>query len=206
MLKAFFLNLLHVYSNDVALNNKLWEDIENKYSNKKRHYHTLHHLENLLNELSEVKPQIQNWDTILFTLFYHDVIYNTLKLDNEQKSADYAEQKMLMLSVPIDIISNCKKQILATQAHVFSTDSDTNLFTDADLSILGYSHEAYTKYYQNIRREYNIYPDLVYNPGRKKVLLHFLNMEKIYKTPYFYNKYESQARINLSEELKILSR
>lgn len=206
MLKASFLNLLHVYSTDVPLNNKLWEDIENKYSNKKRHYHTLHHLENLLNELSEVKPQIQNWDTILFTLFYHDVIYNTLKSDNEQKSADYAEQKMLMLSVPVDIISNCKKQILATQAHVFSTDSDTNLFTDADLSILGYSHEAYTKYYQNIRREYNIYPDLVYNPGRKKVLLHFLNMEKIYKTPYFYNKYESQARINLSEELKILNR
>lgn len=206
MLKASFLNLLHVYSTDVPLNNKLWEDIENKYSNKKRHYHTLHHLENLLNELSEVKPQIQNWDTILFTLFYHDVIYNTLKSDNEQKSADYAEQKMLMLSVPVDIINNCKKQILATQSHVFSTDSDTNLFTDADLSILGYSHEAYTKYYQNIRREYNIYPDLVYNPGRKKVLLHFLNMEKIYKTPYFYNKYESRARINLSEELKILSR
>lgn len=206
MLKASFLNLLHVYSTDVALNNKLWEDIENKYSNKKRHYHKLHHLENLLNELSEVKPQIQNWDTILFTLFYHDVIYNTLKSDNEQKSADYAEQKMLMLSVPVDIINNCKKQILATQSHVVSTDSDTNLFTDADLSILGYSHEAYTEYYQNIRREYNIYPDLVYNPGRKKVLLHFLNMEKIYKTPYFYNKYEYRARINLSEELKILSR
>lgn len=206
MLKTTFITIIHKYSSDTTLHNKLWEDIENKYSNKKRHYHTLHHLENLLNELSEVKPQIQNWDTILFTLFYHDVIYNTLKSDNEQKSADYAEQKMLMLSVPVDIISNCKKQILATQAHVFSTDSDTNLFTDADLSILGYSHEAYTKYYQNIRREYNIYPDLVYNPGRKKVLLHFLNMEKIYKTPYFYNKYESQARINLSEELKILSR
>lgn len=173
MLKTIFITLIHKYSSDTTLLNKLWEDIENKYSNKKRHYHTLQHLENLLNELTAVKPQIQNWDTILFTLFYHDIIYNTLKSDNEQKSADYAEQKMLMLSVPVDIINNCKKQILATQSHVFSSDHDTNLFTDADLSILGYSHEAYTGYYQNIRREYNIYPDLVYNPKKKGFITFF---------------------------------
>ncbi len=205
MLKATFLKLLHFYSSDVALNNKLWHDVENKYSDKKRHYHTLQHLENLLNELIAVKSEIQNWETILFTLFYHDIIYNSLKSDNEQKSADYAEQKMQTLSVPIEIIRNCKKQILATQSHVFSIDNDTNLFTDADLSVLGYSHETYTEYYQNIRREYNIYPDLVYNPGRKKVLLHFLNMDKIYKTPYFYNKYELQARNNLAQEIKLLN-
>ncbi len=205
MLKATFLKLLHFYSSDVALNNKLWHDVENKYSDKKRYYHTLQHLENLLNELIAVKSEIQNWETILFTLFYHDIIYNSLKSDNEQKSADYAEQKMQTLSVPIEIIRNCKKQILATQSHVFSIDNDTNLFTDADLSVLGYSHETYTEYYQNIRREYNIYPDLVYNPGRKKVLLHFLNMDKIYKTPYFYNKYELQARNNLAQEIKLLN-
>ena len=205
MLKATFLKLLHGYSTNVTLNNKLWEDIENKYSDKKRHYHTLQHLENLLNELIAVKSEIQNWETILFTLFYHDIIYNSLKSDNEQKSADYAEQKMQTLSVPIEIIRNCKKQILATESHIFSIDNDTNLFTDADLSVLGYSHETYTEYYQNIRREYNIYPDLVYNPGRKKVLLHFLNMDKIYKTPYFYSKYELQARNNLAQEIKLLN-
>jgi len=42
-----------------------------------------------------------------------------------------------------------------------------------------------------------VYPDLVYNPGRKKVLNHFLAMDSIFKTDYFYNKFDRQAKENL---------
>ena len=80
-------------------------------------------------------------------------------------------------------------------------DTDTNLFTDADLAILGTDWNSYKKYYQQIRKEYSIYPDMIYNPGRKKVLHHFLHMERIYKTVWFYNRYEQQAIINLEKEL-----
>ncbi|MDX2245424.1 MAG: hypothetical protein SF052_01505 [Bacteroidia bacterium] len=82
-----------------------------------------------------------------------------------------------------------------------SPDNDTNLFTDADLSILGQKREIYHAYSTNVRKEYAIYPDILYNPGRKKVLQHFLAMEQIFKTPHFQEKYEAQARANLEEEL-----
>ncbi|MNJ03033.1 hypothetical protein D3C73_1632060 [compost metagenome] len=56
-----------------------------------------------------------------------------------------------------------------------------------------------------MRQEYAIYPDLVYNPGRKNVLLHFLAMDRIFKTDYFFEKYEKPARENLRKEAELLA-
>lgn len=204
MLKEIFIELLTKYTDNDRVRNELWTEIEKNYSSKKRHYHTLHHLDNLLSQLTEVKSEIQNWETILFTLFYHDIIYNSIKSDNEEKSAELAEKRMKQISVSKDKIELCKKQILATKSHIRSTDNDTNYFTDADLSVLGQNWETYLLYYKNVRKEYSIYPALVYNPGRKKVLNHFLSMDRIFKTDFFYNKFETQAKLNLQQEIESL--
>lgn len=203
-LKEIFSNLLINYTTNSSLINELWDEVEKNYSGKKRHYHTLLHLENLLTKLTEVKSEIQNWDSILFTLFYHDIIYTALKSDNEENSALLAEKRMQQLSVSNDIIERCKNQILATKSHSKSTDSDTNYFTDADLSVLGQPWEIYSLYYKNVRKEYAIYPDFIYNTGRKKVIQHFLSMNSIYKTDYFYNQFEKVAKENLMKELSYL--
>lgn len=204
MLKETFINLLTNYTENDSLTNELWTEIEKNYTNKKRYYHTLQHLYNLLTQLTEVKDEIQNWNTILFTLYYHDIVYNSLKSDNEEKSAEFAEKRLKQISISIDTIELCKNQILATKSHLTSTDSDTNYFIDADLSVLGQNWETYSLYYKNVRKEYSIYPDLVYNPGRKKVLKHFLSMDRIYKTDIFFSKFEIQAKRNLTNELNIL--
>lgn len=205
MLKQTFIALLTKYTNDQDLIAELWAEIERNYSDKKRHYHNLSHLENLLQQLTEVKPQIKDWEVVLFSLYYHDVIYNSLKSDNEQKSAELAEKRMKSIGISLEIIERCKAQIMATKAHFVSENEDTNFFTDADLFVLGQSWEMYSEYYQNVRKEYAIYPDLIYNAGRKKVLKHFLGMERIFKTDYFYLKFEQQARVNLEKELTILT-
>lgn len=204
MLKEAFRELSKNYSEDDILINGLWAEIEKNYSNKKRHYHTLEHLSNISKQLLEVKGEIQNWNTILFNLYYHDIIYKSTKSDNEEKSAELAEERMKQLSVPNDVIELCTKQILATKSHINSTDSDTNYFTDADLSILGQPWEIYLQYCKNVSKEYSIYPDFMYNPGRKKVLNHFFNMDRIFKTDFFYNKFEVQAKKNLFAELSNL--
>ena len=203
-LKEIFSNLLINYTTNSSLINELWDEVEKNYSEKKRHYHTLQHLENLLITLTEVKSEIQHWESILFTLFYHDIIYTALKSDNEENSALLAEKRMQQLSVSNDIIERCKNQILATKSHSKSTDSDTNYFTDADLSVLGQPWEIYSLYYKNVRKEYAIYPDFIYNTGRKKVIQHFLSMNSIYKTDYFYNQFEKVAKENLMKELSSL--
>lgn len=205
MLKETFIGLLTNYTDNGRLTNELWMEIEKNYSSEKRHYHTLQHLDNLLAQLTDVKEKIQNWNTILFTLYYHDIVYNSLKSDNEEKSAELAEKRMKQIAVSIDTIELCKNQILATKSHIKSNDSDTNYFTDADLSVLGQNWETYSLYYKNVREEYSIYPDFVYNPGRKKVLNHFLSMERIFKTEYFYSKYELQAKQNIQMEIELLN-
>jgi predicted metal-dependent HD superfamily phosphohydrolase len=204
ILKATFEQLIGKYNDYQLITNELWIEIEKYYQAKKRYYHTLSHLENLLNQLLEVKERIQNWDSILFTLYYHDVIYDALKSDNEEQSALLAEKRMLQIGVPTESIALTKAQILATKTHIKSENLDTNYFTDADLSILGQDWDAYHQYLKSVRKEYAIYPKLVYNPGRKKVLNHFLGMERIFKTDYFFDKYENQAKLNLKKELDLL--
>ena len=205
MLRNTFKELLKNYTEDDALINAFWLELEKNYSNKKRHYHTLAHLDHLLSQLTYVKAEIQNWDVVLFTLYYHDIVYNALKGNNEEKSAELAEKRLSRTSLEAENIQLCKAQILATKSHQHAKDEDTNYFTDADLSILGQDWETYSAYYKNVRKEYAIYPNFLYNKGRKKALIHFLQMDRLFKTDFFYEQYERQARENLQREIELLS-
>ena len=111
---------------------------------------------------------------------------------------------MIQLSVSKLVIESCKNQILATKSHLSNENFDTNYFLDADLSVLGQGWNSYSDYFKNVRKEYSIYPDILYNSGRKKVLKHFLAMEKIFKTDYFFRKFELNARQNLQKELNLI--
>ncbi len=203
-LKELFEGLAGKYSDDPYQVEELWTEIEELYSGEKRHYHTLTHLENLLVELEKARENILDWDAVLFALFYHDVIYNTLNGDNEEQSAELAVERMKTLGVQEERVMKCRAHILATKKHEVASDNDTNLFTDADLSILGKDWETYSEYCRDVRLEYSIYPDFVYKPGRKNVLTHFLQMERIFKTEHFFNLYEKQARFNMQRELEEL--
>ena len=203
-LKQTFKNLLINYTNNETFIEELWLEIEENHSSNKRHYHTLTHLENLLNQLVEIKSEIENWEAMLFTLFYHDIVYRAEKSNNEEKSSELAEKRMRQLDIPLELIERCKQQILATKSHVLSLENDENYFNDADLSILGQDWESYSMYYQNVRKEYAIYPDFLYNPGRIKVLKHFLEMNRIFKTDHFFTQFEAQAKQNLLQEIEVL--
>ena len=205
LLQNIFTSLLKNYSDDPDIIDECWKEIEKQYSGSRRFYHTLYHLVNLYEQLSEVKDRIRQWDTLLFTLFYHDIIYNSMRGDNEERSALVAEKRLKTLSVPTGIIRDCREQILATKKHVSSADDDTNYFIDADLSILGQPWEQYNIYRGQVRKEYSVYPDIVYNPGRKKVLQHFLDMPFIFKTGFFTSKFEMRARQNLFREIQIIN-
>jgi len=152
--------------------------------------------------LQPVKAQIAHWDMVLFALFYHDIIYKATRKDNEEKSAALAARRLQSISVPATTIKSCTTTIEATKNHAPGPDADTDYFTDADLAVLGQEWPVYADYCKRIRKEYAIYPDLVYKPGRKKVLQHFLKMERIYKTDYFFANFENQARQNIQRELE----
>ncbi len=203
-LKEIFISFLSQYSDNQLLISEIWQELECFYSEKHRHYHTLQHIEHLYFLLESEREQIEDWETLMWSIFYHDMIYNPSKSDNEEKSAEKMREIATKLSVSEIVIEKAYRQIIATKKHEMTGDNDTDLFTDADLAILGSDWTGYEAYAKNIRKEYSIYPNFMYNMGRKKVLKHFLQMENIYKTPLFRAKLEEKARKNLQNELEIV--
>jgi predicted metal-dependent HD superfamily phosphohydrolase len=204
MIKGEFIDSLKNYTVDSEQRLIMWNEVEKNYSKSDRHYHNLTHLNSMLTELKLHKDKFNNWDTIIFAIVYHDLVYNTLKSDNEEQSAEVAIKRLTKIAFPEKLITFCGQLILATKKHEPS-DPETNLFTDADLSILGSDPETYKAYSKRIRLEYSIYPDMMYNPGRKKVLTHFLKMDNIYKTNEFSDRYEQNAKTNMQTELDSLT-
>jgi predicted metal-dependent HD superfamily phosphohydrolase len=150
------------------------------------------------------RDKLTDPDTVLFSIFYHDIVYNTKRQDNEQKSADTARDRLTKLGVPPDKISACQNQIIATKDHKSSDNTDTDYLLDFDLAILGDTPEKYKSYSKNIRKEYSLYPEFLYKRGRKKVLEKLLNADRIFKTSHFHESFEKQARVNIKSELQDL--
>jgi predicted metal-dependent HD superfamily phosphohydrolase len=184
----------------------LWLEIEAAYTKAGRYFHDLSHLEHLFTELQPLS--FTDWQMVLFSLVYHDVVYDVLQHivqhDNEERSADFAEKHLDRIGYPPEKIEKCRQQILATKNHIATPDNDTNLFIDADLSILGQPWKVYDAYRQNLREEYNVYPDSIYHAGRRKMLTNFLKMEPLFKTDHFRQLYEKPAKENMQKELRLL--
>lgn len=179
-----------------------WLDLEKAYSKKSRHYHNLTHLKEMIASFEIYRDKLQSPNEILFSIFYHDFVYSASKKDNELKSAEFA---MAILSENI----NLNKQLVfdaicATQQHQQNEIEDINWLIDFDLKILAKDWEDYKIYFEQIRKEYRIYPDFLYKPGRAKALKHFLENEFIFQTDEFRGLYEEKARQNIEKEISIL--
>jgi len=177
------------------------------YNSPKRHYHNLNHIYSLLKLTDKHYSKLQSPKTIQFTIWYHDVIYNSLKNNNEEKSAVFAKKQLEKLNIDKLIINDCYKLILATKTHSLPKELnsfDAKFLIDIDLSILGTDRKNYKEYIQQIRQEYSMYPDFIYKKGRKKVLEYFLSSKRIYKTDLMSDIYEQKARHNLAFELNFI--
>ena len=201
-MRELFLDVLHRNTPSIDAV-PLWDELERAYGSSGRYYHTLIHLDAVVNTLLACKSLFEQWDTVILAVAYHDAVYNPLKSDNEARSAAMASDRLSSIGYAVHEVERCVKLILATKDHA-PGDGETNLFTDADLCILGASPEAYVMYTEQVRREYAVYPDLIYRSGRRKVLKHFLQMPAIFKTRQFTDLYEAQARKNMQGELDLL--
>ncbi|MEO8516430.1 MAG: hypothetical protein ABI426_06785 [Flavobacterium sp.] len=182
---------------------KHWEDMEKSYSKKTRHYHNLNHLTEMIACYDDYVSKLEFPNEVLYSIFYHDFIYNSSRKDNELKSAEYATQ-ILPKEAKIDA-TIVFDMILATKDHLCNGVEDEKWLIYFDLKILAKDWEDYKIYFQQIRKEYKIYPDFLYKPGRKKALEHFLENENIFQTEEFKTLYESQARKNIEMEIEFLS-
>ncbi len=159
----------------------------------------------MLIELENVKAEIYNWDTVLFSVFYHDIVYGSLEANDEVQSANLAQERLQLFGISAKQNDLCVEYILATREHKRSKDSDLNYFLDADMAILGTDWCEYESYMLGVRQEYSQYSDDEYNIGRAKVLKKFL-CGNIFHTVHFSNKYELKANDNVRQEISLLNR
>lgn len=179
-----------------------WEILNKNHSQTHRTYHNWNHIHSLLKLSQKFKSELENPTMVDYAIFYHDAIYIPKRNNNEEKSALLAKQHLE--KIDSTYATKVATMILATKKHELSQDHDTNFLLDFDLAIIGSPWLDYERYTQHIRKEYSIYPDFLYRPGRKKVLQSFLDQSHIFKTELFQTQYEHQARLNIQREINTL--
>ncbi|MGB1240979.1 MAG: hypothetical protein ACPG49_00555 [Chitinophagales bacterium] len=200
-----WLQLLEENSLSESIVEEQWQNLRKHYQESHRHYHNLTHLQELFELLLPLAAKLEHPKAVYFAIFYHDIIYNSFRKDNELKSAEYADKVLPLLKVDSTTIQLTYSLIMATKDHhAMLPSNDFHYFLDADLAILGANREKYDAYAKAIRQEYRHVPSILYRRGRKKVLQHLLQKTPLYNTPEFFERFEAQARANIKMELKLL--
>src|SRR3984893_12395844 len=178
------------------------EELAAAYAAPGRHYHNLAHIEDCLAALTRVDSFSANERDILSeAIWWHDVVYDPTRSDNEELSAQLAEAH-----VGPDIAREVGRLIRLTKTHqVERTDRLGTILISIDLSILGAEPARYDAYAAAIRKEYAHVGDGDYRAGRAKVLNLFAPRPFSFPDADFATKYDRQARQNLARELASLS-
>ncbi|MDB5035680.1 MAG: hypothetical protein JWQ98_2921 [Chlorobi bacterium] len=181
----------------------VWGEIAGAYAEPARHYHTMAHIDSLLRELDRHRGEISQPEALEFAAWFHDVVYDTHRGDNEERSALYARDALHRLDAPEPLVERVAELILSTHDHAApADDADALLFLDADLAILGASGECYREYSRAIRDEYGWVEEGMYRAARGEILEKFLLRERIYRTGSMFARYERAARANIAAELR----
>lgn len=202
-MKDIFHQIADLFTQNQSNVTAAWQLLQKAYTQPGRHYHNLHHIEQMVNGAQE-RLVVTEQPALLMAIFYHDAVYRALSSENEEKSALLAQQELHRLQFPNEIIDHCAQLILATKRHQPVDYPHAGLLLDLDLAILGSPWEHYLEYTRQIRREYAVFPNILYKPGRKKVLEKFLERPFIYQTDAFRRDFEQIARANIQAEIGLL--
>lgn len=181
------------------------------YSESTRAYHTLRHLSEMLALVAKHRDSIQDINTVLAAIFFHDYVYKTTLNpdgkfnDNEGQSAQRAVNVLDGLGVPKDKIAKIVRYILATKSHELpdANDEDLKLFLDFDMAILAADDNRYDEYARGVAAEYAWAEKGAYTQGRIAVLNGFLAKPVIFHSDEM-KPLEEKAKANIKRELENL--
>lgn len=167
------------------------------YSQPHRAYHNAVHIEDCLRQFDLARTEAERPDEVEAALWFHDAVYDTNAGDNEEQSATWATRALEEAGVRPDVSSRVAALVLATKHKWDPQSRDGELVVDVDLSILGSEPLVFAAYDRAIRQEYSWVPEERYRAGRAAILESFVNRPRIYRTKFFRERLETQARQNL---------
>ena len=203
-LKDAWFNLGKQLGADESLIENSWSEILGHYSHKSRAYHNLDHIKAMLQGLEKFQSELDDEEILRVSIWLHDIIYKAGRNDNEKKSAEYARKFLSSTAIDHERVERCYRQIISTKTHQLTDHSyylDEALLLDLDLEVLSRAWDEYELYTRQIRREYKMFPWILYKKGRIKVLRYFLGKTQIYQTEIFQKSEEKKARSNILREL-----
>ncbi len=178
--------------------------IERAYGATQRNYHNLEHIASCLDDFALVRHLAEKPERVEFALWYHDVVYDVTRHDNEAQSAALAGEVGAAAGLTEDCLQEIVELIMATKHDAPPSAVPQQIIVDVDLAILGKPVPEYDRYEANIRREYAAVPEADYRAGRTAILRRFLDRPAIYSTPLLFDRYEQQARTNLQRAVAAL--
>jgi len=177
-----------------------WSELEAAYTEPHRRYHTLTHIDAVLQNLDDHRALFNDPETAELALFYHDLIYDPARQDNETQSAVRLTARLSPYLDALRLDRACR-HIEATRHHAATPDPDTNLVLDLDMSILAAAWPDYLAYAEGVHAEYApVYGAEAYAIGRARLFLEpTLARDRIFLTAAF-TALEPRARDNLTAE------
>jgi predicted metal-dependent HD superfamily phosphohydrolase len=134
-----WLELTRTWSVDPTQASLAFDDIQMRYAEGGRFYHTLDHIRDVLVIIERLGFRAKHLDAVRLAAWLHDVIYDRRASDNEELSADYAARFCEQFGIPDGSVVT--SLILMTKTHRANDDADADaqILLDADLAILGAS-------------------------------------------------------------------
>lgn len=176
------------------------------YAEFGRRYHGLEHLDDCLAQLDAIAGLSDHERRLLgWAILWHDAIYDPERTDNEEASAELAREELLGCGVAAEDAAEVARLIRLTKDHE-AEDGDrlAEILVSIDLSILGSRPASYAAYVAGVRAEYAHVGDDAWRAGRSAVLERLLARDPLYPDNGYRQRLESQARLNIEEELRQL--
>ena len=181
-----------------------WAAVVDAWSEPHRRYHGLTHLAAVLGVVDELAGAAADPDAVRLAAWYHDVVYDPLRGDNEEVSAGRARTGLHGL-VPEDRLAEVERLVLLTAGHDPGPgDDDGAVLCDADLAVLASEPAQYAVYASAIREEYGHLSDEEFTAGRIAVLERLSALPQLYRLPAVAAEWTPRARANLTVELALL--
>jgi predicted metal-dependent HD superfamily phosphohydrolase len=181
-----------------------YEELIRHYGEPHRAYHNLQHLKECLHVRRYINAACQAPAEIDLALWFHDVIYDPLRSDNELRSAQWLDDVARDSGLDDETRRRLYDLVMVTRHDGAPATADEAVLVDTDLAILGASFERFEEYDLHIRREYSFVPLPVYRQKRRQVLEGFLARGRIYTTAAYFDVFEQQARANLARAIERL--
>lgn len=184
-------------------------DLQQRYAEPQRHYHTWDHIEALRRWFGQRRAHLHDPAAVELAILFHDAVYDPARPDNEAESARLLKDADLP-GVSDAVRARAVRMVEATARHEIPDGldapdrDDMAEFLDMDLSILGAPRDGFDTYEQAIRREYAFVPQPLYREARRGILQRFLERPSLYFSDWGRATFEDQARANLERSIQRL--